>query len=86
MAIPDYETLMLPLLKLTGDKKEYSLRQAIDILADQFKLSDEERRELLPSGQQAIFNNRVSWARTYSKKAGLLEPTRRGHIPLPIVF
>lgn len=78
MAIPDYQTLMLPLLKLTGDKKEYSLVQAIDILADQFKLTDEERRELLPSGQQAIFMNRVGWARTYLKKSGLLETTRRG--------
>lgn len=78
MAIPDYQTLMLPLLKLTGDRKEYSLVQTIDKLADQFKLTAEERRELLPSGQQAIFLNRVGWARTYLKKSGLLETTRRG--------
>jgi len=79
MAIPDYQTLMLPVLKLAGDKKEYSLRQAIDILADQFKLSEEERRELLPSGQQTRFVNRVSWARSYLKQAGLLETPRRGY-------
>ncbi len=78
MAIPDYQTLMLPLLKLTGDRKEYSLVQTIDMLADQFKLTVEERRELLPSGQQAIFLNRVGWARTYLKKAGMLDTTRRG--------
>lgn len=79
MAIPDYQTIMLPLLKLCGDQQEHSLWQAIEQLADQFILTDEERRELLPSGRQAIFNNRVGWARTYMKKAGLLESTRRGY-------
>ena len=78
MAIPDYQTLMLPLLKLTADRKEYSLAQTIDILADQFKLTAEERKALLPSGQTTIFLNRVGWARTYLKKSGLLETTRRG--------
>jgi len=78
MAIPDYQTLMLPLLKLTTDRKEYSLAQTIDILADQFKLTAEERKALLPSGQTTIFLNRVGWARTYLKKSGLLETTRRG--------
>jgi len=79
MAIPDYQTLMLPLLKFLGDQQEHSLRQAIDTLADQFNLTDKERKDLLPSGQQAIFSNRVGWARTYMKKAGLLESTRRGY-------
>ncbi|MBM2832770.1 MAG: mrr restriction system protein [Dehalococcoidia bacterium] len=78
MAIPDYQTIMLPLLKLLEDKQEHSLRQVIDSLADQFKLTPEEQRELLPSGRQAKFDNRVGWARTYMKKAGLLESTRRG--------
>jgi len=80
MAIPDYQTLMLPLLKFSGDQREHSLREAIDTLADQFHLTAEERRELLPSGNQAIFNNRVGWARTYMKKAGLLKSTRRGYM------
>lgn len=79
MAIPDYETIMLPLLKLLGDKREHSLRETIDSLATQFKLTAEEKRELLPSGQQSVFDNRVGWARTYMKKAGLLESTRRGY-------
>lgn len=79
MAIPAYQTIMLPLLKLAGDKQEHSLWQAIDTLADQFNLNNEERRELLSSGHQAIFDNRVGWARTYMKKAGLLELPRRGY-------
>ena len=78
MAIPDYQTLMLPLLRYAGDQKEHSLRQAIDALADQFSVTDEERKTLLPSGQQAILDNRVGWARTYMKKAGLLESPKRG--------
>jgi restriction system protein len=80
MAIPDYQTIMLPLLKFLGDEKEHSLREAIDALADQFHLTAEERRELLPSGNQEIFNNRVGWARTYMKKAGLIKSTRRGYM------
>lgn len=79
MAIPDYQSIMLPLLRLAGDGEEHSLRETIETLADQFSLSDEERRELLPSGRQPTFDNRVGWVRTYMKKAGLLESTRRGY-------
>ena len=79
MAIPDYQTVMLPLLAFSADEQEHSLRDAIDILADKFGLTEEERKELLPSGQQEVFINRVGWARTYMKKAGLLETTRRGY-------
>jgi len=78
MAIPDYQSLMLPLLRFLGDKKERSMRETIDALAKEYGLSAEELRELLPSGKQPIFDNRVGWARTYMKKAGLLESTRRG--------
>jgi len=79
MAIPDYQSIMLPLLEFAGDQEEHSLRQAIDSLAQEFQLSYEERKQLLPSGQQEVFNNRVAWARTYLKKAGLLDSTRRGY-------
>ena len=79
MPIPDYQSIMLPLLKFADDGQEHSLRQTIEVLADQFGLTNEERNELLPSGQQAVFDNRVGWARTYMKKAGLLESTRRGY-------
>ncbi len=79
MAIPDYQSIMLPLLQFARDKKEHSLRETIEALAGEFGLTDEERKELLPSGRQPTFDNRVGWARTYMKKAGLLESPRRGH-------
>lgn len=79
MAIPDYQSIMLPLLELASDRAEHALRETIESLADRFDLTDEERKELLPSGQQATFDNRVGWARTYLKKAGLLKSTRRGY-------
>lgn len=82
MAIPDYQSVMLPLLRFSGDGQEHSTREAIDSLADYFKLTEEEKTELLPSGQQATFASRVSWAATYMKKAGLLEATRRAHFKI----
>ena len=78
MSIPDFQTLMLPLLMLAGDRQEHILSETVDVLASQFDLSEDERRELLASGRQATFDNRVGWARTYLKKAGLLEYTGRG--------
>jgi len=76
--IPDYQTLMLPVLKLAADGEEHKFSHAVDALADQFALSQEERSELLPSGSQAVFNNRVGWARSYLKQAGLLASPKRG--------
>jgi restriction system protein len=84
MGIPDYQTIMLPLLRLCEDKQEHSLWQSVDDLESKFSLTHEERQELLPSGQQAIFNNRVGWARTYLKKAGLLESTKRGYFQITV--
>lgn len=78
MAIPDYQTLMLPLLRFASDGEEHSLRQTMDVLAQEFKLTEAEQKQLLPSGQQSAFDNRVGWARTYLFKAGLLETPRRG--------
>jgi restriction system protein len=77
MTIPDYQACMLPLLRFLEDGKEHSLREAEESLATHFGLSPAERVELLPSGQQGIFKNRIGWARTYLKKAGLLESTKR---------
>lgn len=82
MPIPDYQSIMLPVLKFAGDGLEHSLRETIEALADEFSLTDDERNELLPSGQQAVFDNRVGWARTYMKKAGLMETTRRGYFKI----
>jgi len=82
MPIPDYQSIMLPLLKFAGDKKEHSIREAIEHIANLFNLSEEEQREVLPSGQQYIIDNRVGWARTYLKKAGLLESTKRSYFKI----
>jgi restriction system protein len=78
MAIPDYQTCMLPLLKFYADGQEHTFREAVEALAKEFRLKDDERREMLPSGQQEVFDNRIGWARTYMKKACLIEATRRG--------
>jgi len=75
--IPDYQSLMLPLLRLVSDKQEYKYRDLIEKLAIEFQLSDEERKEPLASGNQAIFDNRVGWAKTYLKKAGLIDAPKR---------
>ena len=78
MSIPDYQSILLPLLKLAQDGNEHSLRTSADVIADGFNLTPEERTQLLPSGNQTVFFNRVGWARTYLCKAGLLESNRRG--------
>jgi len=82
MAIPDYQTVMLPLLQFAGDGQEHSQRETIDALAEKFRLTPEERKQLLPSGQQEVFDNRVGWARTYLTKADLLRKTRRSHFAI----
>jgi restriction system protein len=75
MPIPDYETLMLPLLHIAAAENghEVSLLDAIAKLAEEFQLTEEERKELLPSGGTFKFSSRVSWSRTYIQKPGLLE-------------
>jgi restriction system protein len=75
--IPDYQTLMLPLLKSVSDSHEHKYRDIIETLACEFQVSDDERKELLASGNQAVFDNRVGWAKTYLKKAGLLDSPKR---------
>ncbi|PLV59913.1 restriction endonuclease [Thermotoga sp. KOL6] len=80
--IPDYQTIMLPLLEFASDGKEHSRREAIDYLAGKFGLTEEERKIMLPSGQQTIFESRVGWAKVYLTKAGLLCTTRRGYFKI----
>ncbi len=77
MAIPDYQTIMLPLLRFAEDKQEHTLREATDILSVQFNLSQEEREQLLASGRKPIFYDRVGWAKTYLGQAKLLESPKR---------
>jgi restriction system protein len=81
MAIPDYQTVMLPFLKIASDGNEHHIREAINNLAAEFKLSDAELKELLPSGD-FVFDNRVGWARTYLKKAGLIQYPKRGYFQI----
>ena len=73
---------MLPLLRFLRDGKEHSLGEAVDEIADHFKLPPDERQQLLPSGASTVIGNRVGWARTYLKKAGLIEAPRRGFFRL----
>ena len=78
MPIPDYQTAMLPLLRLASDGAEHRFRDAVEQLAVEFRLTDSERSELLPSETAPLFDNRIGWARTYLKQAGLLQSQKRG--------
>jgi len=78
MPIPDYQTCMLPLLTFAGTQGPHTLRSAVDTLSKSFKLTDEERATMLPSGAQEVIANRVGWAKTYLTKAGLLASPKRG--------
>ncbi|GAB4324884.1 MAG: restriction endonuclease [Candidatus Sumerlaeia bacterium] len=78
MSIPDYQAFMLPTLQLLKDGRQRTIRWCSDALADRFNLTKEERSRLLPSGRQTVLDNRVGWARSYLKHAGLLESPGRG--------
>lgn len=77
MAVPDFQSLMRPLLAAHSDGGEHSNRDLVGLLATQFSLSDEERREMLPSGGARLFDNRVGWAKTHMTQAGLISSPRR---------
>lgn len=77
MAIPDYQTLMLPVLKLAAEG-ETRVPEAAQKIADQFGLTEEERGEMLPSNRQRVLHNRIHWAKFYMSKAGLIESPMRG--------
>ncbi|RKG61750.1 restriction endonuclease [Corallococcus sp. CA054B] len=78
MPVPDYNALMLPLLERLADGKEHLVREVRESLATTLKLSEAQRAELLPSGKQAVFDNRLGWAKFYLDKAGLVRSVRRG--------
>jgi len=82
MAVPDFQTLMLPMLQFSGDGNIYSLGEAREHLAAHFALSAEERAEMLPSGRQRRFDNRVAWARSYLEQARLIESPSRAHFAI----
>lgn len=81
MPVPDYQSLMLPVLSAAANG-EIRIGAAVELLAERIGLTPEERAEFIPSGKQSLFSNRVHWAKTYLNKAGLLEITRRGHFKI----
>lgn len=78
MPIPDYQMLMLPLLKEISDRKNYRLDDVVEKISDKFNLSESERSQLLPSGVSTVIKNRTGWARSYLKQAGLITHPQRG--------
>lgn len=76
--IPDYQSIMLPLLKYLSDNKEHKMRDVTDGLAKQLGVTEDEQKELLPSGAAPVFYNRTAWAKTYLKKAGLIDSPKQG--------
>ncbi len=81
MLIPDYQSLMLPVL-VSSSKGEVRIGEIVNQLANQLGLTLEERTELLSSGKQTIFSNRVHWAKAYLNKTHLVEITRRGYFKI----
>ena len=78
MGVPSYEDLMLPLMRSLADGKEHAVRDLREAIATSLALAEADRRERLPSGKQAVFDNRLGWAKTYLAKAGLVRSVRRG--------
>jgi len=76
--IPDFQTIMLPLLRLTGDGAEHTLIATVQAVADEFHLTLEERAQPLPHAHQTVIYNRVAWASSYLRYAALLISTGRG--------
>lgn len=80
--IPDFQTLMLPVLKEVSDGKEHKICDVVNSLAKQFSLGDEELTIMISSGTQSVFYNRISWAKTHLKKARLIESETKGTIKI----
>ena len=84
MPIPDFQSVMVPLLNHLSDGKEHSNQKALKNLAEHFQLTDEELAQLLPSGLQAVVTNRIAWAKSHLKAAGLIESPRRGYYKISL--
>lgn len=82
MPIPDFQTIMLPFMRVLADGKTRTVKEVSTSLANEFKLTDEERHVLLPSGQQSLFSNRVAWAKSHLKHAGLIVNPTRGNVAI----
>lgn len=77
MSIPDFQSIMRPLLELHGDEQPHLNKDLLNALAKLFKLTDDERKIMLPSGRSKMFDNRVGWAKSYLSNAGLIESPKR---------
>lgn len=80
MPIPDFQALLLPVLALASDNAEHTISGSAERIADQLQLADADREAVYESGSGLIFRDRISWARSYLKMAGLLESTKRGYL------
>jgi len=78
MSIPDYESIMLPVLQFIKDGNVYKTRSIVEYIIELFKISPEEAKELIPSGRAKLIDNRVGWACTHLRKAGLIDSPQRG--------
>lgn len=78
MPIPDYETLMLPVLEYLSDKELHKTREIIENIIERYEISDDEKKQLIPSRRAKLIDNRVGWALSYLRKAGLIESPQRG--------
>jgi len=82
MAVPDFQSVMLPFLETLQDGQERTMRELTEALAGHFKLTEEQLQEHLPSGPQSLFYNRVAWAKTHLKNAGLIDNPVRGKVSI----
>ena len=82
MPIPDFQTVMRPVLESVRHGQPLALGDVRQHVANAFQLTEEERKQRLPSGRQTVINNRVGWARTYLNKAGLLHIPQRGMVEI----
>jgi restriction system protein len=81
-AIPDYQSVMLPLLKIAQDDQEHNFRESVELLGAELNLTEDELNEWFPNGKNKVFHNRVGWASLYLRRAVLLESTRRGYFKI----
>ncbi len=82
MAVPDFQSFFKPLLEMANDGKEHAIKDARKVIASRMKLTQEDLKDLLPSGTQPKFDNRVAWAKIYLTKAKVLETPRRAHFKI----
>lgn len=84
MAVPNYQSFMLPILRRLSDGAEHAFHQVREAVADDLQLSEDDRNRMLPGGTQTCAHNRCGWAATYLRKAGLAASTRRGHLQITV--